>query len=65
MYWFWLLPNIEVSVVQIRPEMSEPFTYIDEELVEKEKFNAGTKIDLMKLSHYQNMQKAEIINIQK
>lgn len=35
--------------------MSEPFTYINEEVDEKEKFNSGAKIDLMKLSHYQNM----------
>ena len=35
MYRFRLLPNIEISVVRIKPEMSEPFTYINEELIEK------------------------------
>lgn len=60
---FRLLPDVQIEIIEISPQMSEPFTTLNEK--EKLEESKSDPVNLMKLSYYQNLQKEEIIKIKK
>lgn len=50
---FRLLPDVQIEIIEITPQMSEPFTTLNEK--DKLEESKSDPVNLMKLSYYQNL----------